>query len=56
MLLPYVAPTKKEVNAFNPMSNSSLSFDKLGKTGVCALFTVEEGIKHTVKILQEISV
>lgn len=54
--LSYVEPTKKEVNAFNPMNNSSLSFDKLSKTGFRAQFTVEEGLKHTVRILHEISV
>lgn len=52
----YVEPTKKEVNAFNPMNNSSLSFDKLSKTGFRAQFTVKEGLKHTVRILHEISV
>lgn len=50
--LSYVEPTKEEVSAFNPMNNSSLSFEKLEQIGFRASFTVEEGLKHTVEILR----
>ena len=51
--LSYVEPTKKEVCAFNPMNNSSLSFDKLKTLGFRPMFTVKDGLVHTVQILSE---
>lgn len=53
--LSYVQATEKEVSAFNPMDNSSLSFNKLSELGFQAFFDVEEGLEHTVKILHEMS-
>ena len=47
-----VQPTKEELDAFNPMKNSALSFDKLSSLGFQKSFTVREGINHTVKILR----
>ena len=47
-----VQPTREELDAFNPMKNSALSFDKLSSLGFQKNFTVREGINHTVKILR----
>lgn len=51
--LSYVEPTEKEIKAFNPMNNSSLSFNKLKLLGFHQSFTTKEGLEHTVKILRE---
>ncbi len=51
--LSYAQATEREANAFNPMDNSSLSFNKLEELGFKPFFKVEEGLKHTVQILRE---
>lgn len=51
--LSYVEPTEKEIKAFNPMNNSSLSFNKLKSLGFRQSFSTKEGLEHTVKILKE---
>lgn len=51
--LSYVEPTEKEIKAFNPMNNSSLSFNKLKLLGFHQSFSTKEGLEHTVKILRE---
>lgn len=51
--LSYAKPTEKEIKAFNPMNNSSLSFNKLKLLGFHQSFSVKEGLEHTVKILRE---
>ena len=48
-------PTEAEQKAFNPMNNSSLDNNKLKKLGYKDIFSTEDGLKHTVKILKEIS-
>ena len=48
----YAEPTKEEIQAFNPMRNSSLSCAKLSDLGFCGCFTVREGLEHTVEILR----
>lgn len=48
----YAEPTKDEIQAFNPMRNSSLSCAKLSDLGFCGCFTVREGLEHTVEILR----
>lgn len=47
-------PSKEELEAFNPMNNSSLDITKIKKMGYKQCFSVKEGIEHTVKILKEI--
>lgn len=51
--LSYVEPTEKERNAFNPMNNSSLSYEKLESLGYRKIFTTKEALEHTVHILRE---
>lgn len=41
---------------FNPMDNSSLNSDKIKAIGYRNIFSVEEGVFHTVSILKEILV
>ena len=48
-------PTETELKAFNPMQNSSLNNQKVKMLGYRDTFTVDEGLRHTVKILKEIS-
>lgn len=48
-------PTEAERKSFNPMSNSSLEATSLLALGWRGCFTAEEGLKHTVQILREIS-
>ena len=50
-----VEPTETELKAFNPMQNSSLNNQKVKMLGYRDTFTVDEGLRHTVKILKEIS-
>lgn len=45
-------PTEEEKAAFNPMDNSSLNSDKLLALGWRGVFSAEEGLRHTVEILQ----
>ena len=52
--LAYIEPTKEELYAFNPMSNSSLSFERLERLGFCSNFNVKEAFEHTVEILREV--
>lgn len=47
--------SSKEKNAFNPMSNSSLTSDKLESLGWKGVFDAKRGIDHTIKILKQIS-
>lgn len=49
-----VEPTEEEKTAFNPMNNSALDNDSVKALGYKDAFTVEEGLTHTVEILQEI--
>lgn len=51
--LSYVDPTEKEIKAFNPMNNSSLSYKKLESLGYRKIFTTREALEHTVYILRE---
>ncbi len=46
--LTYIEPTKEELYTFNPMDNSSLSFERLEKHGFCGKFKVKEALQHTV--------
>ena len=45
-------PTDEEKKGFNPMSNSSLDSDNLGKLGWKGLFNAKIGLTHTVDILK----
>lgn len=47
-------PSYKEVQRFNPMSNSSLDSTKLLKLGWNCIFDAKNGLEHTVNILREI--
>ncbi len=53
--LTYIKPTKNELSVFNPMNNSSLSFERLEKLGFCSTFNIKEALQHTVEILRELS-
>lgn len=44
-------PTQTEAAAFNPMDNSSLDSTKLENLGWHGMFGAEEGLTHTVRIL-----
>ena len=46
-------PTEEELRAFNPMNNSALDNTKVKKLGYRDVFSVKEGISHTVDILKE---
>ena len=46
--------TENKDNFDNPMNNSSLNISKLKKLGYNEVFSVEEGLAHTVQILKEI--
>lgn len=46
-------PTEDELNAFNPMNNSSLDNSKVKELGYRDTFSVKEGLTHTVYILKE---
>ena len=48
-------PSEEEKKAFNPMNNSSLDNSKVKALGYRDTFTVEEGLRHTVEILREIT-
>ena len=48
-------PSKTEVNAFNPMDNSSLDSTKLEGLGWKGIFSAELGFNHTIKIIKEVS-
>lgn len=47
-------PTEKEIRMFNPMNNSALNDNKIKKLGYSSIFSAEEGLSHTVKILKEV--
>lgn len=47
-------PTEPEMKAFNPMNNSSLDNKRVKELGYKDTFSVEEGLIHTVRILQKI--
>lgn len=51
--LSYKEPTKEELQTFNPMNNSSLSFAKLNELGFHGCFSIKEALEHTVEILRE---
>lgn len=53
--LKFQLPTEEEKRGFNPMSNSSLEATSLIGLGWRGCFNAEEGLKHTVEILKEIS-
>ena len=48
-------PTEVELKGFNPMNNSSLDNSRVKKLGYKDIFSVEEGVNHTVKILKELN-
>lgn len=48
-------PTVAELKVFNPMQNSSLDNSKIKQLGYKDIFAVEYGLRHTVKILRELS-
>ncbi|MDO4982703.1 MAG: NAD-dependent epimerase/dehydratase family protein [Eubacteriales bacterium] len=48
-------PTEAELKAFNPMNNSALDNSRVRKLGYTDTFSVEEGIRHTVDILREMT-
>ena len=52
--LTVVEPTEDEMKAFNPMNNSSLDNKKVKELGYKGIFSVEEGLTHTVEILKEV--
>lgn len=47
-------PTPEELAAFSPMNNSSLDNTKIQQLGYHDIFTVQEGLTHTIQILKEI--
>lgn len=54
VILEAETPTEEDLKIFNPMNNSSLDNAKIKAIGYSDEFDVEEGLKHTVKILSEI--
>lgn len=46
--------TEAELKSFNPMNNSTLDIEKTKVLGYNNIFTIEEGLSNTVKILKEI--
>ena len=48
-------PTEEELKAFNPMNNSALDNTKVKKLGYRDMFSVKDGINHTVDILKEMT-
>lgn len=46
-------PSGKEMQAFNPMINSSLNSDRLYDMGWRGVFDTKVGLEHTVKIIRE---
>ena len=49
-----VLPTAEELRSFNPMNNSSLNNQKIKDLGYQDVFTVQEGLEHTVEILKSL--
>lgn len=47
-------PTETELQAFNPMNNSALDNTKVKKLGYSDVFSVEDGLIHTVEIIREV--
>lgn len=47
-------PTDDELKAFNPMNNSLLNNEKVKKLGYQDIFSVQEGLAHTVQIIKEL--
>lgn len=47
-------PSEQELKIFNPMNNSALNNSKIKKLGYRDLFSVNDGLTHTVKILKEV--
>lgn len=45
-------PTKEDIDCFNPMDNSVLSYEKLHQLGYTQYFSSETGLTHTVQILK----
>lgn len=52
--LTYHEPTKEEIASFNPMDNSSLDSKKLFSLGFRPVFTIQNGLFHTVSALKEL--
>lgn len=50
-----VNPTEDDIKNFNVMNNSVLDNKKLKELGYDEIFSVKEGLEHTVKILKEIN-
>ena len=48
-------PTDEELKAFNPMNNATLDDAKIRSLGHNDIFSVKEGLNHTVEILRETS-
>lgn len=51
----YKEPTEEEKKSFNQMKNSSLDNNKLKSLGYNDIFSVKEGLEHTVFILKELN-
>ena len=49
-----IEPTAEEIKMFNPMRDSFLDDRKIRSLGYNNIFTPEEGLSHTVKILKEV--
>jgi nucleoside-diphosphate-sugar epimerase len=47
-------PTEADLKQFNPMNNSSLDIGKICSIGYKDVFSVKEGLEHTVQILKNI--
>ena len=47
-------PTKTELQTFNPMNSSALDNTKVKKIGYSDVFSVEDGLIHTVEIIREV--
>ncbi len=47
-------PSIEEQTSFNPMNNSSLNNDKIKRLGYNDVFTVKEGLLHTVNIIKNL--
>lgn len=52
--LTVVHPTKTELQTFNPMNSSALDNTKVKKLGYSDVFSVEDGLIHTVEIIREV--
>lgn len=54
VILKLAKPSEQELIRFNPMDNSSLNNEKIKSLGYKDTFSVEEGLRHTVRILKDL--